>query len=756
VSINPVSTYAAVMNSDGVEIRNLANGAFYCQGTNADSKGVLGHWISSTSYVETSWNHVYKHSSVCAAGALIVTLPTDYDFEVQGHLDYSSTRNWIAACNDEGTMIVWNTAGGQITEQSVAPMQNAYDTDFSADGSKLAAVGEDAIKVFNTSNWTSTSYSAQALGPDKFAVKFIDGDSKLAVGSQYKIEIVNVVGGASFAVADVDSRAFEMAWNPLTEELAVGTESGTVYVFRPLVPPDAVPPLISVTYPANGAITDDPNLTTTGRVTDQTAVSAFTIDGISVTPDSQGYFNHTLTLAEGPNTITYYAEDPLGHSSTEVRTVTLVLDHIAPVISNTSVTPLSGYAGTVFQIQSTVVDGDTGVASVTATIRDSGSVIVATNPMAHAGSDVYVCTADSTGAEPGIYTIDITAVDSSAQANQQMAQWAAAFEVLAPDTAPPTVSGTTVTPTSGDPGTPFLIQSNVTDDSGIASVTATVRRAEGGFSQALPMALAGGGVYGVTFVSTSAPVGSYVVDITAVDSSPNSNQQTVTAAAGFEVVVPLPGAFNKLTPANGASNQPTGITLTWGTSTGATSYEYCIDTSNNANCDASWVSVGNVTSAALSGLVVGTTYSWQVRAVNSQGNTQANGGAWWTFTTQAMPGAFSKTAPANGATNLPMSLSLTWSTSTDATSYEYCIDTSNNANCDASWVSVGNVTSAALSGLVAGTTYSWQVRAVNSQGNTQANGGTWWTFTTLDTQPDLPFEDGFESGDTSAWSATVP
>ena len=186
----------------------------------------------------------------------------------------------------------------------------------------------------------------------------------------------------------------------------------------------------------------------------------------------------------------------------------------------------------------------------------------------------------------------------------------------------------------------------------------------------------------------------------------------------------------KTAPANGATNQPTSLSLTWGTSSDVTSYEYCIDTSNNATCNASWVNVGNVTSAALSGLATGTTYSWQVRAVNGQGNTQANGGTWWTFITQPLPGAFSKTAPANGATNQPTSLSLTWGTSSDATSYEYCIDTTNNGACDGTWTTTGSGTSANLVGLAYAATYSWQVRAVNAQGNTQANGGTWWAFTT--------------------------
>jgi len=129
----------------------------------------------------------------------------------------------------------------------------------------------------------------------------------------------------------------------------------------------------------------------------------------------------------------------------------------------------------------------------------------------------------------------------------------------------------------------------------------------------------------------------------------------------------------------------------------------------------------------VNGLDDSTTYSWQVRAVNGNGSTEADGGSWWAFTTEGlpMPGAFSKTAPANGATGQPTNPTLSWGTSTDATSYEYCIDTSNNATCNASWVSVGTATSAALSGLATGTTYSWQVRAVNGQGNTQANGGTW-------------------------------
>ena len=95
----------------------------------------------------------------------------------------------------------------------------------------------------------------------------------------------------------------------------------------------------------------------------------------------------------------------------------------------------------------------------------------------------------------------------------------------------------------------------------------------------------------------------------------------------------FPGAFNKSLPASGALGQPTNRNLSWGTSDRATSYEYCIDTSNNNACDTAWVSAGSTTSVDLSGLTPATTYYWQVRATNTSGTAYGNGSstAWWSF-----------------------------------------------------------------------------------------------------------------------------
>jgi hypothetical protein len=98
---------------------------------------------------------------------------------------------------------------------------------------------------------------------------------------------------------------------------------------------------------------------------------------------------------------------------------------------------------------------------------------------------------------------------------------------------------------------------------------------------------------------------------------------------------PAPGAFAKSAPANAATSQPVALTLSWGASSGVTSYEYCVDTTNNAACDTNWTSTGTAQSAALSSLTGGTTFYWQVRSVNSNGTTTADAGTWWSFTTQA-------------------------------------------------------------------------------------------------------------------------
>jgi hypothetical protein len=199
---------------------------------------------------------------------------------------------------------------------------------------------------------------------------------------------------------------------------------------------------------------------------------------------------------------------------------------------------------------------------------------------------------------------------------------------------------------------------------------------------------------------------------------------TMTIAAAACGSGALPGAFSKIVPEDAAPSQSSSPTLMWAASTGAVSYEYCIDTTNDNACSG-WTGTGANTSVALGGLLPATIYYWHVRATNPGGTTYANGSAtaFWRFTTQALPpGAFSRTSPLGGATNRFTTLTLNWTASSGAVSYEYCIDTSNDGTCSTSWVSTGTSRTVTLTGLNTSTAYSWHVRAVNDGGTAYADG----------------------------------
>ena len=222
----------------------------------------------------------------------------------------------------------------------------------------------------------------------------------------------------------------------------------------------------------------------------------------------------------------------------------------------------------------------------------------------------------------------------------------------------------------------------------------------------------------------------YYWQVRAVNAGGNTQANTGTYWS-FTTIVAAPGAFTKTSPVNAATGVAINPTLSWGTSTGATSYEYCYATTTGCT---SWISVGTATSVGLSGLSNSQVYYWQVRAVNAGGNTLADTGTYWSFTTAAPtpPGAFNKTSPANAATGVAINPTLSWGTSTGATSYEYCYATTTGCT---SWTSVGTATSVALSGLSNNQIYYWQVRAVNAGGNTLADTGTYWSFTTIVAAP---------------------
>ncbi len=244
----------------------------------------------------------------------------------------------------------------------------------------------------------------------------------------------------------------------------------------------------------------------------------------------------------------------------------------------------------------------------------------------------------------------------------------------------------------------------------------------------------------ITSVSISGMSNSTIYEwqVKAVNANPIPTYANSNTWWTFTTVLSPPGIFGKINPPTAAIDQAVTLTLSWGTSSTATSYQYCYDSSPNGECNGNWIATGT-TSAQITGLTYLTNYEWQVRALNINPEpTLGDTGTWFTFTTViASPGAFTKTSPANSGTNLPINLTLAWGSSVRADSYQYCIDSNIDSTCEGNdWQAPSLPNSTDLTGLVNDTEYEWQVRAVNANLiNSYADSDTWWTFTTVVASP---------------------
>jgi len=206
----------------------------------------------------------------------------------------------------------------------------------------------------------------------------------------------------------------------------------------------------------------------------------------------------------------------------------------------------------------------------------------------------------------------------------------------------------------------------------------------------------------------------------------NGSGSTSGPVWSFTTVAAAPAMPASPSPANGATGVTTTPTLTW-TSSGATSYDVSFGTTNPPAQTTTGQAAASYTPSALA---AGTTYFWQIVAHNAGGATT---GPVWSFATVPAaqpPAAPASPAPANGATGVSTTPTLTWSAA-GATSYDISFGTANPPPL---------VTSGATSAsyapptLAAGTTYFWQIVARNDAGTAS---GPVWSFTTAAPPTDI-------------------
>lgn len=123
---------------------------------------------------------------------------------------------------------------------------------------------------------------------------------------------------------------------------------------------DTVPPVLTISNPSEGLVTNNTSLTVKGTTSDATS-SPVTLTiklnsgaAEAVTVNSDGSFSKVLTLTNGTNTITVVAKDSAGKTSTITRTVTL--DTVAPIFGAITLTPNPVDAGKTFVISVEVSD----------------------------------------------------------------------------------------------------------------------------------------------------------------------------------------------------------------------------------------------------------------------------------------------------------------------------------------------------------------------------------------------------------------
>ncbi|MCL4843373.1 MAG: DUF4091 domain-containing protein [Bryobacteraceae bacterium] len=199
--------------------------------------------------------------------------------------------------------------------------------------------------------------------------------------------------------------------------------------------------------------------------------------------------------------------------------------------------------------------------------------------------------------------------------------------------------------------------------------------------------------------------------------------EELASTPGSPAREPLPAPGNPA-PATGATGVSLAPTLTWGSVSGATSYEVHFGTQNPP----ALVTTSSGTTYVPGSLSAGTVYYWKVVARNGDGQTSS---PVWSFATLAAPAPPQLRSPGNGSSLAANSTILDWQAASGATSYDVYLGTQNPPPF------LRNQTTLQYStGILSnGVTYFWRVVAKNAAGSTMS---PVWSFQAPAPLPGVP------------------
>ena len=188
-------------------------------------------------------------------------------------------------------------------------------------------------------------------------------------------------------------------------------------------------------------------------------------------------------------------------------------------------------------------------------------------------------------------------------------------------------------------------------------------------------------------------------------------------------ILPTPSL---VAPTQSAINQDINVQLDWGTSTGATSYEYKLSI-NPSLTGALAISTGSNSYFYTSNLLFNTTYYWAVRAKST--TDSSNWTSTFQFTTHDI---ITQVSPSFASTGQDINVMLDWNVVNGISYYDVEMDTNSNFNSSLyQYIPISSSNSYYYtSNLLFATKYFWRVRS-RSTTDTSSWSST-WNFTTHD------------------------
>lgn len=291
--------------------------------------------------------HVLSYNSSTGKYEKTITAPNTTSYNVNAGHYYPVM---VEATNTAGTVTTVNDNDGTV-------------------GNSLKLVVKEKVKP--TINITSPGAGAFVINnkqPIVFQLRDEAGGSGINIDSL----VLKIDGGTSIGksspgmVCTPVTNGYDCTYTPPTV-LSDGTHTVTINVSdfdgnaanqaSRTYTVDTVPPILNVTNPTNGFITNTAAMVIQGSTNDATSspvTVTIKLNGVDqgAVPVTSGNFSKSITLANGSNTIVITSKDAASRET--VVTITGTLDTSAPIISAVTITPNPVDAGNTMIISVTV------------------------------------------------------------------------------------------------------------------------------------------------------------------------------------------------------------------------------------------------------------------------------------------------------------------------------------------------------------------------------------------------------------------